>query len=272
MKTDLFHLEILPIDRIVEHEVFDARRMEPILARLQEEKRLVNPILVAPMDDGRYLQLDGMNRLSAFRKLNIPTIAAQIVDYTDDVQVKLLSWMHLYRVPNSVVTQLAEQAGPLQALNDSSLVPIYAVGGVATIISKEKKMYQVTCSGSDREKAKTILTVVHAYESAGIIRESVPDTFSEHTIASLYSSHPDAHGMVLFPTFTKEQIMSLVKDGGLLPAGITRHVVKNRCLNVTTPLDLMMSTVSLKEKNDRLDVLLSSRSFRRYEEPVVYIE
>src|SRR3990167_7277517 len=112
MKTDLFHLEIVPIDRIVEHEVSDARRMQPILARLQKERQLINPILVAPMDDGRYLQLDGMNRLSAFRKLEIPAIPAQIVDYENDTQVRLSSWMHLYIIQTEILLKQLSSETP----------------------------------------------------------------------------------------------------------------------------------------------------------------
>lgn len=285
MKTDLFHLEILPVDRIVEHEVFDARRMQPILERLQKEQQLINPILVAPMDDGRYLQLDGMNRLTAFRKLKIPAIAAQIVDYENDTQVRLSSWMHLYLMQDSAVTQRAlalqktiagtvefQRAGPLQTVNSSSLVPVYDTGWVATIISNKQNVCRVKCTGVDREKAKTILDLVHAYTPSGIIRQSIPDQLTTESLTHLFSIHPQAQGMVLFPTFTKQHIISLVKDGGLLPAGVTRHVVKNRCLNVNVPLALLTDGTSLPVKNDQLNALLSSRQIRQYEESIVYIE
>lgn len=280
MKTDLFHLEILPIDRIVEHEVFDVRRMEPILARLQEEKKLVNPILVAPMSDGRYLQLDGMNRLSAFRKLQIPTIAAQIVDYGNDEQVKLFSWMHLYRITTQELLSALRSAQVTTGHPARIQMPDFENGWVATIQpfpdlstgTQSAPSISILEDRSDKERARTILGLVQSYESAGIVRERVPDQLSADSLMQYILAHADTHGSILFPKFTKKQIIALVKDGGLLPAGITRHVVKNRCLNVNVPIALMADSLSLEEKNNKLDVLLSSRAVRRYEEPVVYIE
>ncbi len=280
MKTDLFQLEILPIDRIVEHEVFDVQRMEPILARLQEEKKLVNPILVAPMPDGRYLQLDGMNRLSAFRTLNIPAIAAQIVDYGNDEQVKLFSWMHLYRITTSELFASLRSAQVTTGHPAHIQIPEFENGWVATVQpfpdlstgAQSAPSISVLEDRSDKEKAQTILGLVQAYESAGIVRERVPDHLSTDALAQYTLAHADTHGSILFPRFTKKHIIALVKDGGLLPAGITRHVVKNRCLNVSVPIALMAENLSLEEKNTRFDTLLSSRAVRRYEEPVVYIE
>ena len=99
MKTDIFHLRIVPIADILVHEEFDEKRSYPLVDNLKKVQNLANPILVAPLDSKRYLQLDGMNRLTAFKLLGFQTIMVQIIDYNDQETVELSSWSHLFSYP-----------------------------------------------------------------------------------------------------------------------------------------------------------------------------
>src|SRR3990167_4547707 len=97
MKTDIFHLQIIPIKNILPHEEFDEKRTHPLVSRLRKDGYLANPIIVAALGEGKHLQLDGMNRFSAFKMMKIPTILAQIIDYNDQDIVELSSWAHLFQ-------------------------------------------------------------------------------------------------------------------------------------------------------------------------------
>jgi hypothetical protein len=63
-------------------------------ARIAKEKIMLNPVMVAPLKDGRFVVLDGANRVTAFRNLKIPHIVAQVLDYRlPDVQIQ--TWNHI---------------------------------------------------------------------------------------------------------------------------------------------------------------------------------
>src|SRR3990167_8759708 len=97
MKTDRFHLEIIPIKNILVHEEFDPSRSEDLVKKFQKGNTLIDPIIVASLGDNKYLQLDGMNRMHCFKTLGIKTILCQIVDYNNQEVVKLSSWVHLFQ-------------------------------------------------------------------------------------------------------------------------------------------------------------------------------
>ncbi len=56
---------------------------------------MINPPLVAPMDDGdQYVILDGANRVYAFSELDYPHILVQVASY-DSGLVELSNWQHV---------------------------------------------------------------------------------------------------------------------------------------------------------------------------------
>ncbi|HEX5691143.1 MAG TPA: ParB N-terminal domain-containing protein, partial [Roseiflexaceae bacterium] len=90
-------LRILPLADLRPHERTDPRRVDPLTARLREEKLLRNPPIVAPLayGDARFVVLDGANRVTALRALGLPHILAQVVDYG---AVALHTWHHAITV------------------------------------------------------------------------------------------------------------------------------------------------------------------------------
>ena len=91
-------LRIVPVQDIIIHEHFDKTR-SPRLARIIEEAGVLqDPPIVARLGGGKYVHLDGANRITVFREedlLNCKHILVQIVDYFDPESVKLSSWCHL---------------------------------------------------------------------------------------------------------------------------------------------------------------------------------
>src|SRR3989339_1291666 len=97
MKTDHFRMEIVPVNKILTHEEFDSSRSDSLIEKFKKRGILTDPIIVASLGEGKYLQLDGMNRLNCFKKLGIKTILCQIVDYNNQEEVILSSWIHLFK-------------------------------------------------------------------------------------------------------------------------------------------------------------------------------
>lgn len=81
MKTDIFHLQIIPLADILVHEEYDQSRTLPLIERLKYDSFIANPIIVASIGEGKYLQLDGVNRYTAFKRLGLSSILAQIINY-----------------------------------------------------------------------------------------------------------------------------------------------------------------------------------------------
>jgi hypothetical protein len=78
--------------------------------------------------------------------------------------------------------------------------------------------------------------------------------------------------MMIFPTFTRHQIVAMVKANVMFPPGITRHIIKRRCLHLNLPLGVFEGKKSIDERNRQLEKHLQGRSFRLYEEPTIYFE
>jgi hypothetical protein len=276
VKTDTFCLQVVRVSDVVPHEEFDDSRANALVERLSLDGYLVHPIMVAGMDDGRYLELDGMNRLSAFRALGIPTIAAQVVDYSNPDSFDLSSWVHLIR---GEMRELLEQARSLEgvALKESNVDHVgyryVRDEGLARIcaVVEGREVHLLGVNGDlagKVDKLRALCSIVHG----PITRDVLPARPSAYDVAELFSLYPDKNLMLIFPIFTQHQILKVVKSGAVFPGGVTRHMIKPRCLGAKVPLSLFTSGKSLEEQNRELDELLSCRRLRIYEEPTVQFE
>lgn len=81
-----------PARPIYLHEEADERRVASLALRLQADGVMRNPPIVAALDVERYVVLDGANRVSALRRLGVPDLLVQVVDYH---KVTLNTWYHL---------------------------------------------------------------------------------------------------------------------------------------------------------------------------------
>jgi hypothetical protein len=79
-------------------------------------------------------------------------------------------------------------------------------------------------------------------------------------------------GVVMFPAWTPNDISRAATSGDLLPAGITRHVIPGRALNVNISLDMLLLDAPRASKSAWLERWLSSkitaRKVRFYHEAV----
>lgn len=277
MKTDIFNLQIIPISEILVHEVYDQSRALPLVKRLKKEQVMVNPIIVAQIDGRKYLQLDGMNRFSAFKMLGMKSILCQIIDYNDQESVELSSWSHLFHDKDQDFIEEVKKIEGLTVKDGEAenvghrYIKEEGLGRLCTFCSRKGKVYIVSTNGKLPEKVEKLNNLVSLYEDR-IIRDVLPPRPAQGDLELLFMEHSSTDMMVVFPTFTRHQIVETVKNGKLFPAGITRHIIRRRCLNVNIPLSIFDNNKTVMDQNKKFENYLSLRNFRLYEEPTVYFE
>lgn len=284
-------LRILPLEDLLPHELTDARRVNPLIARLRDESVLRNPPIVAPLGkhDERFVVLDGANRTAAFRALNVPHIVAQVVDYD---KVQLSTWHHVITAcPSDNLLQQIAQIDGMRLLNTDLMRaramlarreaiafvsmddggPTTEDRGVPPVSSPPSSV--VVLHGPTDLAVRTDLLhkLVDLYEGCAKVQRTTSDN-----IAEARHAYPDASAIVVFPRYEPAEIIDLVRNGQKVPAGITRHVLPLRALRLNYPMDILRSDDPLSRKQGHLTEWIfertQSRRVRTYNEPTVLFD
>lgn len=286
MRTDQFHLEIVPIKNILIHEEFDPSRSDDLVKKFKKNNTLIDPIIVASLGDNKYLQLDGMNRMHCFKTLGIKTILCQIVDYNNQEVVKLSSWVHLFQAKREEFSRYVQKNKSLkiQPAEPDDIGPRYIkekdFGRLVTVIDKSDGAFLISTGGSFINKIKRLNNIVSFYQN-NITREILPFDLTRRNIRLFFCENPHllnfyenpkTNLMVIFPNFTPQQVIEVVRAGGLFPTGVTRHLVSGRCLGINIPLNYFNNSRSLSVQNQQLDIFLSKKKVRAYEESIINFE
>ena len=277
-------LKIVPVKDIIIHEHFDKTRSPKLAKRIEEEGVLQDPPIVARLAEGKYVHLDGANRITVFQEedlLNCKHILVQIVDYFDPESVKLSSWCHLtQQSKDSFLSQLQSKGIELLLVDcDAARVLVSEGTGIlCCLFFRDGNVFGVK-SGSDFEsRVKLLNEVVSTYEGR-IERDSLEPEKGEWKgqINGLFEKHEDCNIIVAFPKFSPEQVVQIatrLAAGGnreeiKMPPGVTRHIVlEGRALRINFPLSVLKAEgMSLEAKNEVLKELLRKKKPRRYEEP-----
>lgn len=296
-------LRLVPTGSIRFHEHPEHRRTLKLVDRLRADRFLKNPPIVTELrrdrDAGRgvparepalaaghevvkpgrsaaYLLLDGANRVSAFRELEYSHVPVQVVDYADDA-IQLRRWQHLLLegrpldlrsiyasfegvrmdpVPRPEVFQLLEMREIFAALVDENadcwgLFPDPLEVGFQ-LRSAILVLEQVVAAYEGRTQLERIKLADHT---------KLPDVIESRE-----------HQLVLFPVFTKPELLHLAGEGVLIPTGISRHVIPGRALALNLDLtfltDLTEETDKLRHFDAYLDRLQLEGRIRFYQESV----
>ncbi len=274
MEAKELRLAIVPLKDVLLHEEIEQKRVERLIERLREDRILKNPPIVteARTPDGwaRYVVLDGASRTSALRKMGVPDVLVQVVDYHSR-GVRLESWNHL--LLDLDPTQLR---GEIKGLNCVSLLDMEEAAArealerreiIAYLLFSNGRAAGLQCRGSQYSQAGALNAVVQMYErQAPMYRVSTTD------LEQLAAEHHRLSAVVVFPKYRPEEIIRLAMNGAKVPMGITRHIIPGRALRVNLPLDILESDQALEEKNAWLDQWLKhkiqERHVRFYQEPV----
>ena len=257
--VDMPDLRLVPTESLVLHEHADPKRVARLESRLRTDGFLKNPPIVAPIPGtGKYVVLDGANRTSAVSRIGVPHILVQVVDYKGGT-VELLTWHHLItgRRPDYFLQEIEGVPGlvlePLsleQAREALAARAVLAYIAVPTPGGGQEMFGADGTPGTEHHGTLTSTALLNALVDTykGDPQVTIHRTNTD-VLSELLSYYDDVSGLVVFPSYTPDDILELAGMGNKVPTGITRHIISPRALRVNVPLALLAGPEPLEEKN-----------------------
>ncbi len=235
-------LRIVPRAQVHLHEDTDPTRVQRLVARLRTDGVLRNPPIAAPLPEGGFVVLDGANRTSALLALEAPELLVQVIEYGDPA-VRLDVWCHLLAQPVDLPGLLRAQG-----LSIREVTPNVAAHRLS---ERTSACYVLTSSGTvevptslHHPLAAMLSVVVDAYKATNRIYRVMGADWE-----ALREEYGFVAALVVFPTFTKRDIVDIARAPVKLPTGITRHLIPGRALRVNIPLDVLTTPGDIERKN-----------------------
>ncbi len=260
-------LRVFPSAVLLLHEDPDPGRIARLREALRRERVLRNPPIVALIAGGRAAVLDGANRVTALRDIGAQQIVAQVVPY-EQPEIQLSTWRHYVRDDGA-----APLRGRLRSIGEVSATAMddpseaeRRLGrreGVAAVTDAEGTL--LLYDGRDAvAAAETLNRLVSVYRDRRIYRVDGGD------LDALRAEYGPGT-LIVFPPFSKSDILLIAERGGRLPAGITRHIIPGRALRLNVPLEWLMERAGPEAAQARLDAAVQARwldhGVRYYAEP-----
>jgi hypothetical protein len=260
-------LRIVPTADLVLHEDADPRRVGRLTGRLSDDGVIKNPPIVAPLDDGRYVVLDGANRVSGLWALGMPHALVQVVDYE---RVELDTWYHLIMGVDQ--TRLFEAIRGVRGVHmaqtslDAARRQLDARDSLAYLVCPEGEVYTITGGGGSLQAgARILVDISNVYRGVANIHRVRIDN-----MRGLVEMYDEVAALMVYPPFTRADILALARDDAKVPTGITRHIIPGRVLRVNMPLSILTEDKPLEVKNEWLKAWerekLASKAVRFYAE------
>jgi hypothetical protein len=269
MQMNLFELRFVHLEDLIFHETCDFKRTQKLAEEIRRDGHLKNPVLVGyinPEGDQKsnngkgekWLVLDGVNRVSALRLLNIPDVLVQSVNYEDE-RVELSSWSHLIFDANKeeIIEKIKDlnmevSSCPLnwrkEALKHQKTISYFIFKDMSGIVVNNG-------SFTPENKVKNLYQLMATYNG----RSEICYLDSENHLLSVFDHFKKSSAINLIPRFDKKEILDLVQKNILLPFGVTRFIVPNRVLGLEVSCSVLCASTPLFEKNSFLRELLVYR-------------
>jgi hypothetical protein len=262
-------LSIVPVSDLLLHERVDLERVTRLIDRLSADGTLKNPPVVASLaGSGRFLLLDGANRVSAIQNLEIPHILVQVEPF-ENPNLEVRHWNHVVR--DIEARELLDGIGRMRGvaarkgrLGDSVASE---AGFLATITTGEGASLHLFASGALEERVRLLHEIVDVYYHG----DARMDRVNHADLAALRRHHPHFGALVSFSDFAKSDVRAVAEGGHLLPSGLTRILVPRRVLGFNLRLALLKSAVPLEEKRrwlaEEIQHKVTEHKVRYYQEP-----
>ena len=262
-------IRFVPLDRMWLHEEDDPYRVKRLILALQHDGRLRNPPIVAEHGEA-YIVLDGATRTTALREMGYRDVLVQIVDYYAD-SLQLKAWHHvLAGLPqNRLLASLADVEGvTLQPVDAETADRMLATREImACVVMPNGQQFAVLVEGDNNRRATLLCQLVAEYRGKAEVHRT-----AEVDLPTLSVEYPELTAVLVFPSYSPDEIIEIAMHGAKVPMGITRHVVAGRALGLDVPLEMLTDAQSLDAKNAWLDDLIHKRlqgnKIRLYQEPV----
>ncbi len=265
------NLRVVSADDIYPHEQVDPRRISRLAKRLEKDDILANPPIVYEAD-GKYIVLDGATRTTALKEAGFPHAVVQLVTDTDTLTLD--TWYHAIRkcTPDQALAAI-KGVSNLELKESNSLRvwdDMFESGGVCYVHTVDNRLFVlIPKAGSNHLEVLNELTQAYI-DSQHVTRSLNSD------VSTLQEEYPDLAAVVVFPTYTVEQVLQIAQAGSVLPAGITRFLIAGRVLRINASLAVLKSDQSLSEKqnwlNQQIQDKIDNGRLRYYEEPVYLLD
>ncbi len=265
-------LQILPLDNVFPHEEIDPARVERLVQRLTAEKILKNPPIVVEWE-GKFVVMDGATRVSALKQMGYRYVVAQVVSLTEG-RIAAETWNHI--IQGMSADEFLRFTQQCRGVSHTEVDPNYIadnmmeLGGICYVVTPDMRMCVV-----QPEPGGSRLDALNHYVAQYIARADVARTRNEH-FHEARVEFPGMEALVVFPTFTVEQILQISSIGKTVPAGITRMVVSGRVLRLNLDLERLQADEPLALKsawlNETVYDLIGNHHVRYYEEPVYLLD
>jgi hypothetical protein len=267
-------LAVVPLEQLVFHEEPDEERLITLVNRLGTEGILKNPPIVARFgNNGKYVILDGANRVTALNKLGFKNLVVQLVDF-DDPLLGLYCWNHavekldlayfsrrIKRMSNVEIVP-----GPDQSIVESGVPESQGNHYICHLTSPAGRTISVTSESDLIDQVCQLIEITSLYLSTPMY-----DRVSYNNLHHLKHNYPDFCTLLTFRHFSKNDFLKIVGNDLRLPAGVTRVFLPKRALGLNIPLEFLKSGLTLEEQNHWLDEMIfrkvREKSIRFYREP-----
>jgi hypothetical protein len=264
MQAELPTLTFLPVEALLIHERHDDQRTRPLILRIRNSGVFRNPPIVSPLQDatGRYMVLDGANRMTALQEMGFRHALVQVVQ-PDHPGLTLQNWNHVVweLSPEHFLSGIRHLAGiHMVPEHDPNAEPrLFSDCGLALVLSCNGHPYNLCTTAQDLEtRVEQLNSIVDSYKDRARL-----DRTSSRDVNLLAQIYPQFSGLVIFPNFKIEDLMHLAGKGYLLPSGLTRFTISPRALHLNYPLEELASDAPLEVKNQRLHKWMQERLERK---------
>jgi hypothetical protein len=278
MQKNLFELRFVHSEDLMFYETCDFKRTQKLAEEIKKDGHLKNPVLVGCIntEDGeklnhgkgeKLLVLDGVNRVSALRLLNLPDVLIQMVDY-EDKKVELSSWNHLIfdAQKEKIIKKIKDLNLEVsfcpfnwrkEALNHQKTISYFLFRDLSGFVVNKggNRMVHTDASFTPEDKVKNLYQLITTYNG----RSEICYLDSENHFLSVFEHFKNSSAINLIPKFDKKEILGLVQKGILLPFGVTRFIVPHRVLGLEVSCSVLRAQTPLSEKNLFLKELLTYR-------------
>jgi len=267
-------LRLVPLSAIELQEEADVGRLERLVGAMRKSGLLKDPPIVTKGLGNKLMQLDGTTRLSALVKLGCSHAIVQYVDYSDSSQVLIKSWVHVSKVDQREFLRRVKQIRGIKTEEFKLGAGLTLTGhplSAVTIIFRDSTGMGVLAN-SDLVKRVRVMRAVVDHYSKLITRDREVSLEGREELMEFFTKHKDKNVALFFPSFSAQDIYTLLGKGMVLPQGITRHIVNGRILRINYPLDSLQAKTPGKTKLQFFQNFLKAINLRYYEESTFMVE
>lgn len=263
-------LRIVPLAAIKLQEGVTDAKANALAHNLLLEKQIINPIVVAPLGETCFVQLDGASRLASLAIIGAPWAFVHVVEYKD---VSLTTWGHVTRMDSSAFRRLDDH-DPMIRLTETRQRRVDGQGIedfdlVATAIFSDGDYFGIYSSGGLIKRAKTASQLIGLYKLKPEQRVDIDDEGINIAVDAARNLGTDGVA-IEYTNFSQTEVMQVVAAGEILPPGVTKHRLEQRVL-MNYPLDILLdATASQNDQNKRLAEALSGIKFHPYRDRVIF--